>query len=146
MPVVWKSRNGFWNLKLNTNNNMIAGIGIDIVDVSRIKKILTSNPSFPDKIFTAREIEYCQSKADPSLSYAVRFAAKEAFMKALGTGWNNEVSWVEIETVNAEMGNPELIISGRTKDALRQRNICICHLSLSHEKDYAVACVVLEKN
>jgi holo-[acyl-carrier protein] synthase len=123
---------------------MIAGIGIDIIEVKRIRKVLTDNPAFRQKVFTAKEIEYCEAKAEPALSYSVRFAAKEAFMKAVGTGWNNEVSWVEIETVNAEGGAPSLKISGKTQALLTKLKIIKCYLSLSHEKEYAVASVVLE--
>lgn len=125
---------------------MIAGIGVDIIEVARIKRVLEKNPTFRSKVFTEQEIEYCESKADPGLSYAARFAAKEAFMKALGTGWNHEVSWSEIETVLPAKGSPELVISGNTKAAMLSRNIVSCYLSLSHEKEYSVACVVLEKS
>lgn len=123
---------------------MITGIGIDIIEVARIKKVLEKNPAFKEKVFTKHEIEYCESKADPGLSYSVRFAAKEAFMKAMGTGWNHEVSWIEIETITDISGSPKLNISGNTKSAMLNRNISSCHLSLSHEKEYSVACVVLE--
>ena len=125
---------------------MIAGIGIDIIEIARIRRVLEKTPAFREKVFSVEEIHYCESKADPVMSYAVRFAAKEAFMKALGTGWNHEVSWAEIETVNDENGTPVLRISGATETALISRNIVFCHLSLSHEKDYAVASVVLERS
>lgn len=125
---------------------MIAGVGIDIIDINRIRRVLEQNPAFRQKVFSEQEIAYCESKADPSLSYAARFAAKEAFMKALGTGWNHEVSWVEIETVVNDKSAPGLIITGRTQQTLVSRNISSCHLSLSHEKDYSVACVILESN
>lgn len=125
---------------------MIAGIGIDIIEINRIRRVLEQNPAFRQKVYSGLEIAYCETKADPSLSYAARFAAKEAFMKALGTGWNHEVSWVEIETVVEEKSAPRLVISGRTKQTLESRNISNCHLSLSHEKDYSVACVILERN
>jgi holo-[acyl-carrier protein] synthase len=105
---------------------------------------LEKQPGFRTKVFSEQEIAYCESKADPSQSYAARFAAKEAFMKALGTGWNHEVSWVEIETISKEGGSPELMISGNTKAAMQSRNISKCFLSLSHEKEYSVALVVLE--
>jgi len=125
---------------------MIAGIGIDIIEVARIKRVLEKNPAFRQKVFTNQEIDYCESKADPGMSYAVRFAAKEAFMKALGTGWNHEVSWVEIETIISKESSPELRIHGITKTALTKRNITSLFLTLSHEKEYAVACVVLERS
>jgi len=123
---------------------MIAGIGIDIIEINRIRRVLEKNPAFQQKVFSEQEIQYCVSKADPSMSFAARFAAKEAFMKALGTGWNHEVSWVEIETVINKNGSPSLSITGKTRMTLTARNITSCHLSLSHEKEYSVACVVLE--
>ena len=125
---------------------MIAGIGVDIIEVARIKRVLEKNPAFKSKVYSEREIEYCESKADPGLSYAARFAAKEAFMKALGTGWNHEVSWSEIETISNKDGAPELLISGNSRSAIEKRNIVNCYLSLSHEKEYSVACVVLERS
>ena len=125
---------------------MIAGIGIDIIEVARIKRVCEKNPEFCNKVFSEKEITYCESKADPGLSYAARFAAKEAFMKALGTGWNEEVAWKDIETEISEAGAPSLTIQGNTKKALEIRKIEVVHVSLSHEKEYAVACVVLEKS
>ncbi len=125
---------------------MIAGIGIDIIEINRIRRVLEQNPAFRQKVYSEQEIAYCETKADPCLSYAARFAAKEAFMKALGTGWNHEVSWVEIETVVEDKSAPRLVISGRTKQTLESKSISNCHLSLSHEKDYSVACVILESN
>ncbi|MFB3844907.1 MAG: holo-ACP synthase [Candidatus Cloacimonadaceae bacterium] len=125
---------------------MIAGIGIDIIDINRIRRVLANNPSFREKVFSAAEIAYCEAKANPSLSYAVRFAAKEAFMKALGSGWNQDVRWVEIETLNLESGAPELRISGITAETLARKQISRIHVSLSHEKDYAVANVILEQS
>ncbi|HOD17247.1 MAG TPA: holo-ACP synthase [Candidatus Cloacimonadota bacterium] len=125
---------------------MIAGIGIDIIDINRIRRVLTNNPSFREKVFSAAEIAYCEAKADPSLSYAVRFAAKEAFMKALGSGWNQDVRWAEIETLNLESGAPEVKVSGITAQTLARKQISKIHVSLSHEKDYAVANVILEQS
>jgi holo-[acyl-carrier protein] synthase len=123
---------------------MIFGTGIDIIDIERVRKVYDNHPAFKHKIFTDREIAYCESKADPGMSYAVRFAAKEAFMKALGTGWNHEVSWVEIEIVSSDNGKPLLEISGHTNEKLTSLKISACHLSLSHEKGFAVANVILE--
>ena len=124
---------------------MIAGIGIDIIEVARVKRLLERNPEFKDRVYSQAEIDYCESKADPGMSYAVRFAAKEAFMKALGTGWNHEVAFKDIETVNRPDGSPEMVIHDNTRKAMEKRHISNIHISLSHEKDYAVAYVVLEK-
>jgi holo-[acyl-carrier protein] synthase len=125
---------------------MIAGIGTDIIEICRVKRVIEKNPAFTSKVYTKGEIAYCESKADPGLSYAARFAVKEAFMKALGTGWNHEVAFRDIETVTNPDGSPTLVISGATKTAMDKRNIIAMHVSISHEKQYAVACVVLEKS
>ena len=89
-------------------------------------------------------IEFCQAKADSASSYAARFAAKEAMMKALSTGWNEKVNWLDIEVINEEQGNPILKIKGRTLKLMKKMGIYQTHLSLSHERDYALAFVVLE--
>jgi len=125
---------------------MITGIGIDIIENNRVRKVMEANPVFKETIFTEKEIAYCEKKADSALSYAARFAAKEAFMKALGTGWNHEVSWIEIETIIEDDNSPKLNIMGKTLLAMQSRNIASCFLSISHEKDYSVACVVLERS
>jgi holo-[acyl-carrier protein] synthase len=125
---------------------MIAGIGTDIIEIARIKRAIERNSGFCDKIFTDGEITYCETKADPGISYAARFAVKEAFMKALGTGWNHEVAFKDIETVSQEDGAPRLVIHGNTKIAFDKRGIDTMHVTISHEKEYAVATVVLERN
>jgi holo-[acyl-carrier protein] synthase len=124
---------------------MICGIGCDIVRVDRIQRMLDSNPRFFDKVFTANEIAYCQAKASPAQSFAARFAAKEAFLKALGTGWSDGVSWQEIEVENDGRGKPILAVSGKTEELLRSKQAVGIHLALSHERDHALAFVTLEK-
>jgi holo-[acyl-carrier protein] synthase len=123
---------------------MIVGIGTDIVEVGRIARLLKTNLHFVDKVYSAAEIAYSSAKASPAQSYAARFAAKEAFMKAIGTGWDQGVSWKEIEVINNNEGKPELVITGRSAELARAMKIRKMHLSLSHEKDYAIAYVVLE--
>lgn len=124
---------------------MIAGVGTDIIRVERIKRLLLNYPHFVDKVFTAGEIEYCSGKASPEQSYAVRFSAKEAVMKALGTGWNGMVNWKDIEVVYDEQGKPEILAYNGTRELLDQLEVSAIHVSLSHEKEYAVAFVVLER-
>ncbi len=125
---------------------MIAGIGTDIIEIARINRAIERNPGFCDKIFTQGEITYCETKANPGTSYAARFAVKEAFMKALGTGWNHEVAFKDIETISMDDGAPRLLIHGNTRIAVEKREINAMHVTISHEKDYAVATVVLERN
>jgi len=124
---------------------MIFGVGIDNIEVHRIKKQIDSTDSFKKKIFTEREIEYCESQANYAQCFAARFAAKEAFMKALGTGWSNGVKFSEIEVLNSENGRPSLNITGASGRQMLQNEIRSSHLSISHLKDYAIAVVILEK-
>lgn len=106
-------------------------IGIDIVEVSRIKNAL-EKPKFKENIFTEKEIQYCESKKNKFESYAGRFASKEALAKALGTGFNN-LSFLDIEILNDELGKPYI----KYKDYE-------INLSISHEKNYAVAVVLIK--
>jgi holo-[acyl-carrier protein] synthase len=78
---------------------VIKGIGTDIIQVSRLERTITNNPRFVDKVFTPNEIAYCESRASKYQSYAARFAAKEAVMKAIGTGWDGKINWADIEVV-----------------------------------------------
>lgn len=123
---------------------MILGIGTDIIAVSRIKKAIEANPRFVDKLFTLAEIAYCSGKASPAQSYAVRFAAKEAVMKALGTGWDGIVNWQDIEVVLDTKGSPMLSFYGGALQLATSIGMHSAHVSLSHEKDYAIAYVILE--
>jgi len=123
---------------------MIYGIGFDLIEVARIKKSI-SNDSFVNKIFTGQEAEYCLSKASPAQSFAARFAAKEAFLKALGTGWRRGIGFNEIETMNDELGKPSLILHGKAKEVAAELGITNLFLSLTHLKEIAGANVVLEQ-
>lgn len=123
---------------------MIIGIGCDIIKVERIQNAITKNSCFCEKLFTPAEIEYCSRKANSAQSFAARFAAKEAVMKALGTGWDGKVNWLDIEVINSASGSPSIKLTGGAKemaDELKVKNIC---LSLAHEKDFALAYIILE--
>lgn len=124
---------------------MIYGVGIDNIEVHRIKKQIVRSDSFKKKIFTEREIEYCESQVNYAQCFAARFAAKEAFMKALGTGWTQGVSFSQIEIINEENGRPVLNVQGKAEGLIRKLNITQLHVSVSHLKDYAIAVVILEK-
>jgi holo-[acyl-carrier protein] synthase len=124
---------------------MIYGIGIDIVKIERMKKVVEKwGNRFLEKVFTDGEISYCYEKKEPFLSLAVRFAAKEALIKAVGSIDN--VSLRDIEVVNVETGRPLLKIRGKLRDFFQDQLIKNVHLSLSHEHEYGVACVVLEQS
>lgn len=124
---------------------MITGLGTDIIEVGRIKDKLLSDEGFRDNIFTAAEVEYCESKKNKAENYAARYAAKEAFFKALGTGWRYGMAFKEIEIINDKLGKPEISVSGKVKEFMEQNNIQDIHVSLSHIKDMVNAIVILEK-
>ncbi len=125
---------------------MIFGTGTDIVEVARIEKSAMRTPAFLDKLFTKDEQEYCEAqKAGKFQSYAARFAAKEAFFKALGTGYRYGMAFKEIEVKNDKLGKPEITVHGKVKDFVSEQKITNIHLSLSHVKEMALAFVVLEK-
>jgi len=123
---------------------MIYGVGIDIVKIERMKRLIEKwGRRFLERVFTENEIFYCYEKKEPHLSLAVRFAAKEALIKAIGSV--PLASLRDIEVVNAETGKPLLRIVGKLETVLREKYIKRVHLSLSHEREYGVACVVLEQ-
>lgn len=123
---------------------MIIGTGIDIIEVDRVAHRAGKDNGFKEFVFSPHEIQYCDSKAAPFQHYAARFAAKEAFLKAIGTGWGNGLSLNEIETFNEANGRPSLRIIGQTKEVLAHLGIRSIHLSLSHLKTVATAVVILE--
>jgi len=117
--------------------------GIDIIEVSRIQAAVERwKGRFERRIFTESERDYCWSKACPYPSFAARFAAKEAAMKALGTGWNG-LDWKEIEVVRGEKGKPMLRFHGRALERFRALGGRDVRLSLSHTENYAIAQVLL---
>lgn len=122
---------------------MIYGIGIDLVKIQRLKEVVEKwDRRFLDKVYTETEIAYSYEKKDPYLSLAVRFAAKEALIKAIGSMM--PVSPKDIEVVNLTGGKPSLKVSGRLKEFFEEKGIRNAHLSLSHEKEYGIACVIVE--
>ena len=123
---------------------MIFGIGTDIIEVARIERQLTNSYALRDKLFTEREQAYANDKASMYQHYAARFAAKEAFFKALGTGYRFGMAFREIEVINDELGKPVIHVYGKTKDYIDKQGIKHIHLSISHVKEMANAFVVLE--
>jgi holo-[acyl-carrier protein] synthase len=124
---------------------MIYGIGVDVVRIGRIKKVLERwNERFLERVFTPREIDFCRKWVRPVSCLAMRFAAKEAFSKALGTGMRHGVYWRQIEIFHDKRGKPELKLSGQALELMHQSNISRPHVSLTDEGDYAAAVVVLE--
>ena len=124
---------------------MILGIGTDIIKVERIQKSMEANPRFGEKLFTPAETAYCEARASKYQSFAARFAAKEAMMKALGTGWNEQVHWLNIEVLREGDDAPKVVLHNETRVFAEKLGVRVIHLSISHEKDHATAFVVLEK-
>jgi len=123
---------------------MILGTGIDIVNIERIEKMMARwGDLFLGRVFTEREIVRCQKRNRPSECFAVRFAAKEAFLKALGEGLRNGIQWIDIEVENDSLGKPLLSLHRKAKKAFETRQIIKALLTLSHERPYAVAHVIL---
>jgi holo-[acyl-carrier protein] synthase len=123
---------------------MIYGIGIDIIRTDRMKEIVDKwGQKFLARVFTENEISYCYQKKTPYMSLAVRFAAKEAFIKAIGS--RVPVSLTDVEVVNIDSGEPLLHLSNRLEYFIKTNLIKKAHLSISHEHEYGVACVILEQ-
>jgi holo-[acyl-carrier protein] synthase len=125
---------------------MIVSIGIDIVEVYRIAETLARTPRFGERVFTDAERAYCDTKgAAAPQSYAGRFAAKEAFLKALQTGWRGKITWRDIEIISSDQGVPSLNISGEAATLFESSGATQMHLSISHTSEHAVAQVIFEK-
>jgi holo-[acyl-carrier protein] synthase len=125
---------------------VIVSIGIDIVEVYRIRETISRTPRFVERVYTERERRYCEAKGMAAAqSFAARFAAKEAFLKALKTGWRGKITWHDVEIVSGENNVPSLEIRGAARDILEALGANQIHLSLSHTTEHAVAQVILEK-
>jgi len=128
---------------------MIVGTGIDIIETGRIEKALSrSEEKFCETLFTDVESSYCLQSANKRIQaqrFGGRFAAKEAFLKALGTGLRHGIKWTEIEIYNDDLGKPMLSITGKALEKLNSLKVTAIHVSISHCKEYANAMVILEK-
>lgn len=123
---------------------MITGVGIDMIETARVEAKITKESGFRELVFSADEISYCEAKANKYEHYAARFAAKEAFFKALGTGWKNGTAFNEIEITNDNTGKPEIFFLGGTAKTINAMSIGKISVSLSHLKDIAAAVVMIE--
>jgi holo-[acyl-carrier protein] synthase len=124
---------------------LIFGLGTDIIEVDRVRKTIEANHGFRQQVFSPAEIEYCESKAYPFQHYAARFCAKEAFLKAAGTGLNAGVKLSEIEVVDEPSGKPVIQLIGAAKDFFGKFGFSKILVSLSHLKDISIAVVIIEK-
>jgi holo-[acyl-carrier protein] synthase len=124
---------------------MIVGTGIDIAEVPRIaESIERFGARFLRRVFTEGEMRYCDSKANRVERYAARFAAKEAAMKALGTGWQRGVRWRDVEVGHLPGGRPTIIFHGKAAEFAGQLGAARVALSISHTAEHAIAQVILE--
>ena len=124
---------------------MILGIGIDVVLMEEFETSVNEQPGrYVERFFTPYDIGEARRRADQNQVLAARLAAKEAFMKAMGTGWTDEVDWLHIETRTDESGKPSLILSGTTELIAKTRGVSKIHISMSHTSAIATAVVVLE--
>jgi len=124
---------------------MIVGTGIDITEVQRIREAIERyGERFLKRVFTEGEIQYCESKANRVERYAARFAAKEAGMKAIGTGWNHGVRWRDIEVARKPGGRPTLMLHGKAAEFAAKLGATNIALSLTHTQEEAMAQVILE--
>lgn len=124
---------------------MLLGLGVDYVDVSRIADFLERFPERgPERLFTSRERRACDARAAAAECYAARFAAKEAFLKALGTGLAAGIRWTEVELVSGDDGRPRLELAGGAAERLRAMGGDRVLVSFSHDKGAAVATVLIE--
>ena len=121
----------------------IVGIGVDVVDVKRMKIVLDAR-GMPliRKLFTEAEIAYCAAKKNPHEHYAARFAAKEAVSKAMQTGWSGKFRWRDVEVINNPSGAPRVILHDFVAQQLQH---CSVHISLSHTENTVVAFAIIEK-
>jgi holo-[acyl-carrier protein] synthase len=124
---------------------MIIGIGIDVIQIDRVAHMLESHGErFTAKIYTDAEVARCSRRRNKAQEYAARWAGKEAMMKALGTGWRRGVRFKDIENYNLPTGKPMIRLHGRAREIADELGATMMHISISHERDYAVAFVVLE--
>lgn len=127
---------------------MIINVGVDLVEVDRVRRALEDpriGQRFRERVFTEAEIRYCEKKRRGRYeSYAGRFAAKEAVMKALGRGWSAEVNWLSIEVVRARGGRPEVALHGQTARLAQKQGIRRFSLSITHTREHGLAYVIAQ--
>jgi holo-[acyl-carrier protein] synthase len=125
---------------------MIVGMGIDLAEVGRIRKVVSGEGGarFLKRVYTAAEVEYCERFKNKYERYAGRFAAKEAAMKALGTGWSRGVRWVDVEVVRQRGGRPTLALKGEAAKIAERMGVKNIALSITHSAEQAFAQVIFE--
>ena len=123
---------------------MITGVGIDIEEIGRIEEIVKRwGTQFLNRIFTKQEQQYCEAKPCPAQHYAARFAAKEAFSKAIGTGWGEGFTWRDVEITNDDAGKPCIAVYNTLESTLEGAEV---HVSISHSRSFVTSIVIIERN
>lgn len=117
----------------------LAGIGVDMVEIERVEKTISRRPNFTHRVFTEEERAYCDRLARPAKHYAARFAAREAVLKALGTGFSRGIGFADVSVTRNEAGRPEVVLSGRAREIAQEQGVREIALSLSYTHDVAVA-------
>jgi len=124
---------------------MIIGIGIDHVQSQRIKNVLVKWPGrFEKRVFDDDELEYAKSRREPHIHLAARFAAKEAFLKALGKGYSEGINWTDVAVRNGPGGKPDLVVKGKAREFAEEMGVRSVYVSLSHTQECGMAVVILE--
>ncbi len=116
-----------------------AGIGVDMLEIERMERVLARRPNFARRVFTEEERAYCDARSRPAEHYAARFAAREAVVKALGTGFSQGVGFRDVSVARDESGRPRAVLTGRAAEVAREQGIREIALSISHTHDVAVA-------
>jgi holo-[acyl-carrier protein] synthase len=131
--------------EISCRRHVIVGLGLDVAEIDRIAEVLTRRGrAIVDRLFTPREIAYCESHRNKFERYAARFAAKEAAMKALGTGWSHGVRWRDIEVVNAPGGKPTLRLEGAARQIADGLGVTNIVMTITHSGNLSVAQVIFE--
>jgi holo-[acyl-carrier protein] synthase len=126
---------------------MIYGIGVDLVHIKRLERTIHRwGERFVQRVFTPGEMEICYKRSSPSSAFSMRFAAKEAFSKAIGLGMKKGIRWRDIEVFHFPGGRPGLRLHGRSHEICQEQHITGLHVSLSDEGEYGMAMVILETN
>jgi holo-[acyl-carrier protein] synthase len=124
---------------------MVLGVGIDIQSIQRMEQVMARGKQrLILRTFTPTEVKYCRRQKKPCQHFCGRFCAKEAFFKALGTGWAKGLAWTEVEIVRQNSGQPKIKLTGRAADLAARARVKKIWLSLSHSREYAAATVILE--
>jgi holo-[acyl-carrier protein] synthase len=125
---------------------VIISIGVDIIEVRRVRETIARTPRFAERVFTEAERAYCDSRgAAAAQHYAARFAAKEAALKALQTGWSGGIAWQDVEVASKDSGAPVILFHRRARELYEMSGATTAHISIAHTTEHAIAEVILEK-